>query len=63
MSSQTRVIIVVAIVACAVLFAVGILIGHFAIDKDGGKSEEQRGLMCGSTQYSDPWDKYQERYA
>ncbi|XP_053402309.1 uncharacterized protein LOC123539994 [Mercenaria mercenaria] len=62
---QTRMIIVVSVVACVVLFALGIIIGHFAIEKsrDEETQGDQQQLSTGcETAFSERWKKYRKGY-
>lgn len=60
---QTRMIIVIGVVAGALLFALGIIIGHFAIEKstkeEDGK-QERLNANCDTT-FSEKWKNYRKR--
>lgn len=60
---STRTVIVVAVVACCVVFAVGILIGHFAIDKAGdeGNKDYLKDTRCEGTTYSADMETYKNK--
>lgn len=61
---QSRAVIVIAVVVGAVLFAIGIIIGHFAIEKadDTEKQGNQQMLSTGcDTTFTSPWEQYRER--
>lgn len=68
MATSTRALLVIAVVACCVLFAIGILIGHFAIAKDSdsdddgevGDSQYLLNTRCDGTTYSADMKKYKD---
>jgi hypothetical protein len=64
MKMQSRVIIVIAVVACAVTLALGIIIGHFAIEKaddtEGQGDSQKLNAGCGA-KFTAPWKQYRER--
>ncbi|XP_060554717.1 uncharacterized protein LOC132715684 [Ruditapes philippinarum] len=65
MKMQSRVIIVIAVVACAVTLALGIIIGHFAIEKaddtEGQGDSQKLNAGCGA-KFTAPWKQYRESY-
>ena len=63
MSVSTRTVLIIAVVACCVLFAVGILIGHFGIsmDEEDGEKDYLLDTRCEGTTYSENMEKYKNK--
>lgn len=62
--SVSRSVIILAVIACCVLFAVGILIGHFAISKESDDNDTDSQYLldtkCDGTPYSTDKEKYKK---
>lgn len=60
---QSRMIIVIAVVACVLLFALGIIIGHFAIEKSSTDDGDQEKLSthC-EVKFSEKGENYRKSY-
>ena len=62
MAVQTRTILVSAAIVALALFAVGILIGHFAIKKPNTEpGSEYLYVGCDNTQFSEEGKEYQDK--